>query len=322
MDYLTEKIFSIHIPSVFGFSYIDKIEDYSTTWREIDKYYSSFIYSIQDGISVKININWNDITRHLDEKLRGVDNITVESTVQLINNNGHGVNFDHYIELALCNIFLLSNLSCPGCFNLFNSKIEHESKLIGELNFSNTPFEAARFISEEFTGWPELSRIPLVKVNRWYKELDIGIKQLADSNMERGLFALLHFCAESSTLSPNTTIWLMHALESLYHSPKENIGRTLQNRILLVLGEPKDNQRKIAKMIRELYTVRSDYVHGSSNIHHPLYNDIFDNRLDKYSNLILQSYDFASAIIVGTLQKMIRNQWRDIKFEEVFTGVK
>jgi hypothetical protein len=116
-------------------------------------------------------------------------------------------------------------------------------------------------------------------------------------------------------------MWLMHALESFYDTPKGTIERSLKNRIMLLLGEPIWGQKLILRKIGALYDERSAYVHGVSPIHHPLHNDIMDARLEAYVSSNLERCGLVTAIIVGSIQKMIREGWKEVRYEEVLIGL-
>jgi len=204
----------------------------------------------------------------------------------------------NHLDLIMSNIFLVANISCPGCLDLFNAYYNKE-KNIYKLDFCNYPFDEAWYVSKELLGWPYIRKIPLSEVAKWFDQLEIGIKQIASTRVEKTLFALLHFCKESAKISPNSIIWLMHALEAFYNTPRRGIKQALRDSIMRELSTPKHREEEISKIIHMLYKKRSNYVHGTSNIHHPLCNDIFDKRLNDYNSDIIKSYGIASAIVVS-----------------------
>lgn len=89
----------------------------------------------------------------------------------------------------------------------------------------------------------------------------------------------------------------------------------------MFLELPLVNSRKLKKKIRDFYEIRSRFVHGELDISHPTNNDILDKSLDSYTNNLLENYYFGFSIVLATIQKMIANNWNEIRFSENYTGV-
>jgi hypothetical protein len=222
-----------------------------------------------------------------------------------------------YIEKFFYDIFVVANISAPGCCNLYKMNYIVDDSIERQIDLYSGQFESAWKWSID-NKWPDIQYIPLMKVWDWYNNLGIGTRQIARTKLERVLFALLHF-STSGDISAINMIWLAHALESLFDTPEALISQTLKNRIFLVLQEPK-NIKTIKKKINEFYQLRSSFVHGDFDINHPLSNTLFEDELFEYGNKIIDVEYTAISIIVATLQKMVNNNWSNIEFAERYDG--
>lgn len=315
---MTAEKFLLHINDIAGPGLWpeDSIEEYKKTWLEIQLVYSSFKF--KGLIDLGVNIDWEPLVKHTRKGNNDIPNRVLHIEIEAdCDKSNIRTNIAYHLDLIMVNIFLTANISCPGCMNLYQTYYTVDQRWKHKFDFSNGPFEDARYLSKELHGWPHISRIPLIEVVTWYETLGLGVKQLAYTNLEKTLFALLNFCQDDNVLSPNSIIWLMHALEAFYDTPKDKVNTILRERIMLFLGEPEWGRNNILKRINDLYDKRSKYVHGDKEgaIHHPLYNDLFDERMDGYCEGLRKQYEFASAIIVSSVQRLVREGWKDISFE-------
>ena len=260
-----------------------------------------------------ISVDWR---KYIDnsENSNSLQVKIVLNTDNFINDRAIENYLSYYIDVYLHELFLILNLSIPGSVSLFQTKYRGR-----EIDIDNYFFANSLEWSNEI-NWLTIAHIPIQDVATWYKSLNIGIRQISNTNLERVIFSLLHVCNDECA-SPNGLIWLAHSLESLFQSPKNSIGTTMISRAYKILGEPNVNSKKIKKMFNEFYDLRSRYVHGEFNIHHPSFNNILDDDIDEYYNKITPSYTIGFSIIVACLQLMIINNWKEFKFREEFEGI-
>lgn len=240
------------------------------------------------------------------------------NTNQILYREGTINYLSYYVEAYLYELFLLLNLSMPGSITLFQTVFK-AGKQSRQINIDDYFFSNSLKWSNAI-GWPKIGQVPIGDVVRWYKSLNIGIRQVARNNLERVIFSLLHVC-NNDQISSNGLIWLAHSLESLFESPKSSISITIINRSFKVLGEPEENSRKIKKMFQEFYDLRSKYVHGELNIHHPSYNEILDDDIDEYFNKVEEAHKVGISIVIACMQLLILNNWKGFKFREEFEGI-
>ncbi|MBZ9688390.1 hypothetical protein G9F72_018840 [Clostridium estertheticum] len=224
----------------------------------------------------------------------------------------------YYIEVYLNELFLILNLSIPGSITLFQTTFK-VNDYTTRIKIDSYFFAESLEWSNEI-HWLNIVPIPINDVATWYKSLNIGIRQISKTNLERVIFSLLHVCNDEYA-SPTGLIWLSHSLESLFGSPKASICKTMIDRAYKILGKPEVNSKKIKNIFNDFYDLRSKYVHGEFNIHHPSYNNILDDDIDEYYDKMTPSYKIGFSIVVACLQLMILNNWKGFKFREEFDGV-
>lgn len=66
--------------------------------------------------------------------------------------------------------------------------------------------------------------------------------------------------------------------------------------------------------------MRSRFVHGEFEVHHPALIDTFDNSINEYILTLSKASDLGYCILLATLQKMILNGWKKIIFYEMYGG--
>lgn len=220
-------------------------------------------------------------------------------------------------ELRTLILFLILNLSIPGSIMLAGTNFKADTRSI-HIEISDYFFASSLEWSNNF-NWPNILRLPVKDVAMWYKRLNIGRRQISKNNLERVIFSLLHVCTDTENLSG--LIWLDHSLESLLGSPKSSISTTIINRSFKILGEPKQGSKKIKKLFNDFYDIRSRYVHGEFNIHHPSLNEILDGNLDEYYNKIQKTEQIGFSIVVACIQLLILNNWKGFEFTEEMKGI-
>ncbi|MBZ9616798.1 HEPN domain-containing protein [Clostridium estertheticum] len=241
------------------------------------------------------------------------------NTVKNINLEGQKNYLSYYVNAYLYELFFILNISIPGSITLYGATLNVD--LIKTRFDMDDYFFGASLEWSNDVDWFKILYVPTKDVVKWYESLNIGIRQLSKTNLERVIFSLLHICSEKHS-SLNGLVSLTHSLESLFGSPKNAISTTIINRSFKILGEPRQGSRKIKRMFNEFYDLRSRYVHGEYNIPHPSFNNILDEDLEDYSYKILESYSMGFSIVVACIQLMILNDWKGFKFSEEFEGIK
>jgi hypothetical protein len=225
----------------------------------------------------------------------------------------------YHLEQFVYDSFLGMNLAAPGAAN-FESLSIHSSGRVSEGPRLNSDLLEYAWSRSTQDGWPDIREIRLSRVWDWLVAQRIGVRQRAASPMERALFAVLHVCRRGRD-DPSTLIWLAHALEALYGTPKDAIIEALRRRVCDLLEVPDDRIKSIRKNITRFYEARSAFVHGTFPVSHPHENEEFDSSINDYRSLLIDLTDFAMAVVVSTIQLHIRKSWQQVVFHETARGV-
>lgn len=340
-----EYLFNIQLTDLTnkpGEKYIvDLFNSYNSLWSEIKLLFSNFYIQTEYG-NTHVSIDWNSAIKYT-EKFFEIESKDFYSIINSISeedlydrdvNLSCTVSFEsdftvkeprvinhlmNNLNLFLHNLFLVANLSSPGSINMI-SVIENKNT-----NYSlNTKLTSYSFLvaweESKKEHWPIIMNIPLKNTWNWFNKLKIGSKQLAGNNIERALFGFLNL-SEQWHISPTDLIWFTHILEALYNTKGTSIKSTLWKRIFLLLHKPKHYDEN-KKTIIELYNLRSSFVHGDLGIHHPARDETLDEKYDDYEENLIYYSTYAYRLIIGTMQKMITNDWISIQFKERYYGIK
>lgn len=312
----TQKI-KIDVGEPDDLSLYKYITDYNTFWEEAMKYDYEMIYNYNDS-EFSIKVNWpkrkiiynsyseDDIPSLLLEIIIATNKVKKEY---------HDNLFKHLVSYYLSQLFLIFNMSAPGCFDCYFSKLWSSMGNDININLSSTMWFGYLSVYDKYC-WPNIKTIPAITTFNWLKKINLKLKQTATNSIERVLFALLNY-SYGWNISPIKILWLTLALESLYEVPSSGIIKTLRNRIFLVVGEPTQNSKIIKKIIDGFYDIRSRIVHGEFNISLPESMEYFDfSKMDQDIKLI-RNEEYALSIVIATLQKMILSSSTELVFNEI-----
>ncbi|THU36100.1 hypothetical protein FAM09_22205 [Niastella caeni] len=316
------KSYSIVIspPDFFTYEPYEDFEKYLLEcWVSASKVFSKFeFYYNQDKITIVTD--WKKFKPQFKYSIDNADEliITVTGNATLIKS------FSEYFVIRFIEMmYITMNLAAPGTFNIFDATlkcIEGESLLVNGfgVSLSSNPFEHFWETCGELNHWPKVSFMPLDKVVDWYKELNITLKAKATTNVERCLFSLINFGKDHAPFSPPSLIWITHSLEALYDTPKEGVLNALRNRLFLFLGEPASHKNEYKKKINALYELRSQFVHGSMEVAREPFFENIDKDVEVYMRYLSDTCDFGIMLLVATLQKIIIEKGKELKFHEQY----
>lgn len=244
-------------------------------------------------------------------------NATIEMpvSIEIIEENKFSdyASYPHFFLEHYCyEVFIVMNLARPGICDFFNLSY-NKSKI----KLSSYNFQYAWELS--FRGnIPKLKEIPLEKVIKWYRGINVGFKQKASKPIEKALFSLMHFCSEDGEI--NNIMWIFHALETLFSTRVGEGFSNLIDRISFLLAlNPKDKSI-LKKHFRRLYDLRNSLIHGGYEIYHPMRYDSIDRSLEDQFSEMYDNLQFGVSIIIACLQTMITNSWYGIDITENING--
>jgi hypothetical protein len=288
-----------------------------------------------DGCSVTVNIDWKPIARRhrqdfallvplrigkppapnwsqkLSRPLRLRANARVEGKNKLSEYPWYS---GFFVELAVYETFLKSNLALPGVANFYTLTI-HGASVRSPLEPRLSGYSFDFWSIESLRGnWPHARRIPLQQVVDWYSALRIGPKQRADSGIERAIFAVYHLCRLDSQI--DSILWLFHGIEALLST---RIGENLSGivrRVSMLLDLNPKQRAHLNKKLRELYDLRSAFVHGGYEVPHPMRSEVVDRRLDDDYAKLVNANHFGFALLCSVLQVLAEKNIIELAFEE------
>lgn len=123
-------------------------------------------------------------------------------------------------------------------------------------------------------------------------------------------------------MSPETVIWLAHALEALFRSEPGQSQSSLLRRASSLLGASPKQAKMLKKNIAKFYALRSSFVHGGLKIVHPLHNDLVDDEVEDTTAAIMDAADFAALLLVASIQQLITNNWKELEYVEQLQAVR
>ncbi|PST62800.1 hypothetical protein C9E91_10985 [Rhizobium sp. SEMIA4064] len=222
-------------------------------------------------------------------------------------------------EYFLHDFFLIVNLAAPGACNFYGTKIiQPEDRFAEQINLSNVLFESS-ILDARSDSWPKVGFLNLSEVIVWFYSIRSEMKLLPKNRMERVVFAMLHLC--KAGISPTNVIWIFYGLETLFDTKIGENFRTLVSRIQLLLDLSEAEFKILKKKMRELYDIRSAFVHGGLEVIHPLQNEMLDKSVDEMTSRFIDTADFGFRILLASVQEIIRRGWREPNFREVLEGI-
>jgi hypothetical protein len=166
-----------------------------------------------------------------------------------------------YVELFFHDVFLLLNLASPGSFSGTVS-ISGPGLRVRELVFHPYVFASS-------SGRP----LPLQSVIAWYDALQLGTRQIANSDEAKALFQLLRL-GRAEEDEEQSIVHLAKAVEALH----------------LPAGA-------------RLFALRDDLARGRTPIFHPMHDDALDPRVEDATREWIEIADEAAALVIRTLQE-------------------
>lgn len=224
-----------------------------------------------------------------------------------------------FAEKYLYDFFCIMNLSVPGSCDFLNLQHLKDEKTSGRrLHLSSYNFEEAHYQALEEQS-PYAKEIDIESVLSWYDGLGLGVKQIAETPIEKSLFSMLHFCKLDGDLV--SVMWIFHALESIYSTRVGEGFSNLVSRISLLLKLDDEATKEMKKNLRELYDHRSSIIHGGYKVHYPMDWSAVDEKIDANLSKNYRLLQFGFDLILASIQALIINRWYGISVAETLTGI-
>jgi hypothetical protein len=325
LDEQEDKILASHIATITQFPTVFSNIKFSTKFGTVDMNFDWIEFcSLYTKIAEMSEIEWEQKREYCTNTLDQFKALKIKCTVIIRENNAedevqHQL-ASYLLEIVLSKIFLASNISSPGALDLDRCYFFVNRDDQTTMRLSQFSLEVGYETSLRM-GWPSIERLDLALTWDWIMSVTPEFHQVAHNEMERALFALLHVCS-SSMPDPSSVIWTSHALENLYQTPTQGIVETLKRRIFMVLGTPVTHIKSAKKDIDKFYGLRSSFVHGRFDICHPASNDRLDEEFGSYIDEVTETHEIGVTLVIATLQKLVKNRWVRLTFNESVDGLK
>lgn len=325
-----------HSRSFGGYEELTSVKD-AEVWRNISQSFSRVVLAHSNNAEATVDIDWSSRVAYEQKcsdfyrALRGPSPPSKGMDFEFVHvcpARVHGgmesglrsKDGSDELHRLLLDIYLIANLSCPGSFNLHRSYIRDTTRRPETDPLAQTDLELSEYSFE--TAWHEAQSLKWLKVDfvpfadalRWHSALDLSGKNVAANDVERALFSLLHL-GRASFMDPTATLWLASALEALFDTPSGSSFTFLCKRVALLLELNKDENTELKRRLRSFFDLRNAFAHGGGPILHPLADDR-DKQVEASIGNLLCSTNFALAVLIGSVQELIRRGWRSISFEE------
>jgi hypothetical protein len=167
-------------------------------------------------------------------------------------------------------------------------------------------------------GWPNLQNIDLSTAWRW-ANTNISFSDGFDGTATgRALSAFSRLFEGGELDEAVQLLWSMIGIEALYVTGKAAIMEQVRERVQHFLGRQNTHKKKIAQM----YEFRSRFVHGVVDFPGLYLIGDADPRFEKYSDEQGETVNIAVAILVATLQEIIRRGWKGLTFETTVNDIR
>ncbi|QHW25203.1 hypothetical protein GYN07_13020 [Rhizobium leguminosarum bv. viciae 248] len=290
------------------------------------------------GDSIDLSVDWSPVVRRLRRHFKVMERIEVSTSSAEINRSLSGFsnspvivsfNFEtnidgdqprinqciHISEYFLYEIFIAMNIASPSSIDFYSAKILSENYAYREnLNLTNNLFEIA--VTDSVSGrWPLIDFLDVKRVFDWYRNIRSEMKMLPENRMEKVIFSMFHLA--KSSVSPMNVVWLFYALESLFDCKVGENFRVLCSRIELLLQPNEKESKFFRRKLRDLYDLRSSFVHGGLEIIHPLGNEMIDNNITGTYHRLMEATEFGFQVLLASVQKTIKEGWSAPQFKEI-----
>jgi hypothetical protein len=159
-------------------------------------------------------------------------------------------------------------------------------------------------------NWPEFKEISFSEIWKWLSRQRGFQEGFGKGRTGRALNSLVNIQLQGNLEVPESLLWAMIGLESIYTSGKSGLLEQVRDKSQILLGE----QTSYKKILSKMYDIRSRFVHGELDF--AAYNHIYDDdKIEKYYSEITEAFLVALAVLVCTLQEMILRDWNGLHFQ-------
>jgi len=223
------------------------------------------------------------------------------------------------LKFELNNLLLCANIAHPGNISTLEGNVFIDGEIYENVD-GFYAFDMKCAIEEaNKLKWPSFTSISVSEVIEWQKRTNAFDGGISTKQVGRAIAALSNTIEDPQNVgySALRIAWCILGLEALYCKEKSGLREQLSTNTELLLGAKEENKKVFGK----LYDFRSQLLHGSINV--PLRYTISDDapKFNKFVSNITPYENLALAILLATLQKMIKNNWVELNFPRSLKGI-
>lgn len=258
------------------------------------------------------NYEWIIFTLRVDQNEDHLDEYLEE--LEIVNRRSQSIVIRGYCRAILRNglrpLFLASNIATPGVvetdkwITVVGKEVLVEEAFFHYLDFAN------QYIEDENTN--KIEKLSLAECYDWVvKNGSLLSGASKESRFSKAINAYSHLFYDSDIGDPDSEIiWSMIGLEAIYVN-SENVQKNLRDNLPMFL------KIKITKKeINNLYSARSRFIHGQTDIYSRWSDDARHIMVNKKPHDLGDFQCFASYLLIVSLQEACRRELRDIRFVE------
>jgi hypothetical protein len=210
-------------------------------------------------------------------------------------------------------LLVFANIARVGAIELRHSVVVQDD---GVLDFSEVPVMEAYSLQQAAKvaaqmGWPCLAELDIYAVWGWATKYLHEIDGFGGTPMSRAVAAFSRLFEHKTTDEPMRLLWSLVGLEALYVTGKSEIAQQVREKAQAFLGPQSAFKKKLTRM----YDFRPRFVHGDLDFPDLcLFGDARD-AVSRYDDELLEATAVAVAVLVGTIQEVIRRDWAGLRFQ-------
>ena len=222
-----------------------------------------------------------------------------------------------YFSKLIYEIILIANICMMGSIDYCNSVIMVNNEYLDSKLERIDAWSLQRAYDTMLKNkWPVNSDIKFSDGWSWHEKYLSYFDGFSINKTSRAINALSRiftFDQKAQDYS-NELLWAMIGIESLLANGKGGILDQIRENLSILFN---DSTPHIRKIINNMYSYRSRFVHG--DIDFQSFGYFFDaaDRFIKYTDEQMETVDVSIAILVSTLQYIINKNWSGIKFKSI-----
>lgn len=211
----------------------------------------------------------------------------------------------------------LTQIAYPGTFQtrIMEVFVDNTYYYAGP-KFNNLLFDP--WLSGFNLNWPNIKTLSIESVWKWYREQGVNFKHFEPGNTttaDKAIGAYLYLLKDEEYSITHHLLWAMRGIEAMFVRGSENITAQINKNSQLILGDLAENNVNV-KTIRELYSDRSDFVHGRVSVPHlfSIINFKDKDQTGHYRRVSL-NMKLAHSLLIAGIQKMVELNISDFNLQ-------